>query len=311
MEYKQLGKSELIASRIGFGCWAIGGHGYGNIDDGDSIKSIHHALELGINFFDTADVYGFGHSEEILSKALGHRKKDVIIATKFGVNWNNAGITTKDCSPKRLLTALEGSLRRLNIDCIPLYQIHWPDNKTKIDDVIDTLEKCQIAGKIISYGCSNFSLNLMNSIKNINKITTQQSQFNLLDRQNKDLIQECSNKYKISNIVYGVLARGLLSGKFSANSFFSKNDSRKEDPNFIGERLIKNLKVVELLQYIGLRYSKTPSQIAIRWVLQNVGIDIILLGISKTNQIEEDIEVFNWNLLHQDFSHLSKCIDTL
>ena len=143
MEYKLLGNTDLNVSTIAFGGWAIGGHGYGTVDDEISIKSIREALDLGINFFDTADIYGFGHSEKILSKALDAQRKNVIIATKFGVAWDNNGKTYKDCSPKRIVKALEDSLRRLRIDCISLYQIHWLDNKTPIKDTVEALIKCQ------------------------------------------------------------------------------------------------------------------------------------------------------------------------
>ena len=148
MEYAKLGLSDLRVSRIGFGCWAIGGHGYGKTDDKESIKAIQKALHLGINFFDTADVYGFGHSEEILCKALGSQKDNVIIATKFGVNWDERGNTFYDCSPKRVTEALEGSLRRLKIDCIPVYQIHWYDNVSPILETLEVLKKYQESGKI-------------------------------------------------------------------------------------------------------------------------------------------------------------------
>ena len=308
MEYKQLGKSELIASRIGFGCWAIGGHGYGKVDDQESIRSIHRALELGINFFDTADVYGFGHSEKILSKALGSKIKDVIIATKFGVKWNDLGVTTKDCSPQRLTYALEGSLRRLKLDCIPLYQIHWPDNKSNIDETIDALEKCRSEGKIKYYGCSNFSLGLIESLKKINYIVSQQTQYSIMDRQNDGLILKCNTQYKIANIVYGVLARGFLSGKYSLNTQYHDNDTRKTDINFQGERFNKNIKMVEYLKLISLKYGTSSSQVAIRWILQKIGIDFVLIGIRNSKQIEENVKVFNWELSQSDYTDIENWI---
>ena len=146
----------MTVSRLAFGCWAMGGHGYGTVDDAESIAAVKKALELGINFFDTADVYGFGHSERILSEALDSRRHDVVIATKFGVSWDDSGKTRKDCSPKRLVEALEGSLRRLRVECIPLYQIHWHDGITPVPDLMETLLRCREAGKIRYIGCSNF-----------------------------------------------------------------------------------------------------------------------------------------------------------
>lgn len=161
MEYKKLGHSDIEVSRIGFGCWAIGGHGYGKVDDRDSMLAIQKAVDLGINFFDTADVYGFGHFEEILSKALGSKRHDVVIATKFGVNWDNNGKTFLDCSPGRIETAIDASLRRLKLEMIPLYQIHWYDNVTPLEEVLLQLKRCQEIGKIRYIGLSNFPIALL------------------------------------------------------------------------------------------------------------------------------------------------------
>jgi len=151
MEYRRLGLTGLRISRVGFGCWAIGGHGYGLVTEKDFSAAVKEALDLGINFFDTADVYGFGRSERILAKALGSRRKEVVIATKFGVAWNKQGQTYKDCSPRRAEQALEGSLNRLKIDCIPLYQIHWHDGITPIPEIMQALLKFQWQGWMLFY----------------------------------------------------------------------------------------------------------------------------------------------------------------
>jgi len=174
MEYKKLGETDLEISRIGFGCWAIGGHGYGKVDDNESIEAIKKALDSGINFFDTADVYGFGHSEEILGKALGTQRNDVIIATKFGINWKENGHTFKDCSAKRVVKAVENSLRRLKIDTIPLYQIHWPDPNTTLQETMGALIDCQKSGKIRYIGSSNFNAGLIEQIQKIGRIESLQ-----------------------------------------------------------------------------------------------------------------------------------------
>jgi len=305
MEYKYLGNSKNQLSRIGFGCWAIGGHGYGNISDEESISAVQHALDLGINFFDTADVYGFGHSEEILSKALGNKRHEIFIATKFGVAWDENGKTKKDCSPKYAVKALEASLKRLRIDTIPLYQIHWPDGTTNLDDTLDVLERCQKEGKIKYIGCSNFSSEILESIKNRSKIVSNQSNFNLIERQSYKDIKKYHEDFEINNIVYGVLARGLLSGKYNSNTIFSYNDTRAKDSNFKGQKYKENHKVIELLLGLSKKYEKSASQIAIRWILQNPCIDFVLLGITKTFQVEENIGVFNWALSHEDFHKLS------
>ena len=162
MEFRRLNNTNLEISRIGFGCWAIGGHGYGQVEETDAIAAIRKAVGEGINFFDTADVYGFGQSEKILSKALGHTRHKVVIATKFGVNWNDEGETFKDISAKHVKEAVEASLKRLEIESIPLYQVHWYDGKTPIEETLEVLNKCKKEGKIQNIGVSNFDMDLEN-----------------------------------------------------------------------------------------------------------------------------------------------------
>src|SRR3989338_1247322 len=300
MEYKKLGLTELEISRIGFGCWAIGGHGYGKVDDKASIKAIRKALDLGINFFDTADVYGFGHSEIILSKALSSQRGKVIIATKFGVNWDENGNTFYDCSPKRVVEAVEGSLRRLKIDCIPLYQIHWYDNTTPISETIESLKKCQEAGKIHYIGCSNFSAKLILEVSRISRIETIQFLYNIIQRDLEKDILECVESLKIVSLAYGVLARGLLSGKYDLTTKFGDNDTRSRDKEFQEYQFKNNLQLVEVLKQIGMRYSKTPSHVSIRWALDNPFITCCIVGAKTKEQVAENVLSLDWKLKKGD-----------
>jgi aryl-alcohol dehydrogenase-like predicted oxidoreductase len=300
MEYRKLGLTDLMVSRLGFGCWGIGGHGYGRVSDEESIYAIRKALDLGINFFDTADVYGFGHSEEILSKALGSERKKVVIATKFGVSWDTSGKTFKDCSPKRINEALETSLSRLQLDCVPLYQIHWYDGITPISEIINTLNKCQEAGKIQYIGCSNFPSELILKFLKIQHIKSLQALFNIIEKDFEPDILRFSTEFHMGAIVYGVLARGLLTGKYTLESKFGGNDTRSRDNNFYGERLDRYLKVVDELKRIGRWYHKTPSQVAIRWVLENENITCALTGIKNPKQVEDNIGAIDWRLSQED-----------
>lgn len=300
MEYKQLGLTDLHISRIGFGCWAIGGHGYGKVKDDESIRAVRKALDLGINFFDTADVYGFGHSEEILSRALGLEKKKVVVATKFGVSWDPSGKTFKDCSPKRINEALEASLRRLGLDCVPLYQIHWYDGLTPIPEIMNTLKKCQEAGKIHYIGCSNFSSELLLEFLKVQHIKSLQAPFNIIEKDFEPDILRFSTEFHMGVIVYGVLARGLLTGKYTLESKFGENDTRSKDNNFQGEKANRFLKVAEELKRIGHRYHKSPSQVAIRWVLEHENITCALTGIKTSKQAEDNIRALDWRLSHED-----------
>ena len=300
MEYKRLGSTNLEISRIGFGCWAIGGHGYGSVDDRESIKAIQKALDMGVNFFDTADVYGFGHSEEILGKALGGKRNEVIIATKFGVNWDKNKRTFKDCSPERVVEALEASLRRLKIDCIPLYQIHWHDEKTPIEDVMGTLLKCRDAGKILHIGCCNFSKDLILRASNINRVESYQCLYNLAKRQNEKIIKYSSEELGISVLAYGVIGRGILSAKYNKNSQFGENDTRINDPDFHGARYDKNIFIAEKLSEIGKKYGKSPAQVAIRWVLENPNVTCAITGSKTPEQVAENVDSIGWSLDQND-----------
>ena len=305
MEYQKLGTTNLEVSKIGFGCWAISGHGYGKVDDQESIMAIHKALDLGIIFFDTADVYGFGHSEKILSKALGSLRDKVIIATKFGVAWDENG-TYRDCSSKRVFTALEASLRRLRLDCLPLYQIHWYDGKTPISETMEALEKCQKAGKVRYIGCSNFSSKLVLEANKVQRLQSIQLLYSFAQRDWEAEIRKCFNRLKMGVIVYGVLGRGLFSGKYDLNAKFGQYDTRARDEDFQGQKFEKNLELVNILKKLGMRYGKTPSQVAIRWVLDNPCVTCALTGIKRPEQIAENTAAVGWKLLQEDWEMLAK-----
>lgn len=300
MEYEKLGLTDLEVSRIGFGCWAMGGSRGASVDDSDSIQAVHEALNYGINFFDTADVYGFGHSEEILCKALGNYRNQVVIATKFGVKWDSDGNTSRDCSPARVVEALEGSLRRLKLDCIPLYQIHWPDPKTDLSLTLDALKRMQEAGKIKHIGCSNFPPYMINEIAQIARVESLQAPYNVVDRSiEKEILALCWEN-QISVLVYSPLAQGVLSGKFTESTRFKDADFRSKSANFQGVTYARNLALAEKLKIVGIPYGKSPSQVAIRWILDNPYITCVITGIRKPAQISENIGALDWHLSDDD-----------
>lgn len=311
MEYKKLGLTDLEVSRIGFGCWAIGGHGYGKTDDNESIKAIQKALDLGVNFFDTANIYGFGHSEEILSQALGPHKNKVVIATKFGMRWDNNGNIFKDCSPKRAREALEASLTRLKIDCIPLYQIHWYDNVTPMQRLMETLKMCQEEGKIRYIGCSNFSPELLYEVSKMCRVESLQVGYNITEKKYIEETKKCIDELKVGLIVYNVLARGLFSGKYGVSAKFDTGDTRRKDNNFRGKQFIDNLQLVRLLKQIGSVYKISPSQVAISWVLSNKAITSAIIGMKTAQQVEENVLYINSRLSEQDINIINSFADSL
>jgi len=303
MEYKNLGLTDLKISYIGFGGDPIGGHGWGKVKDKDSIAAIHKALELGINFFDTADIYGLGHSEKILSKALGKHRKKVIIATKLGLKWNHeTKITQRDLSPEHIINAVEGSLRRLRIDRIPLYQIHYPDPKTLIQKTMEVLEKLKKAGKIQYIGCSNFLDKLIDESQKYGRLESLQTSYNILDRKGEKTLFGTCHKFKMSILAYGPLAQGLLTGKYGPNTKFAPNDrrSRQTYKNFHGKRFEASLMILEKIKKIAAKYNKTCTQVALRWILGNPSITTIIVGAKTPEQIEQNVKAIGWTLKPKD-----------
>lgn len=310
MEYLKLSGCELLISRIGFGSWAVGGHGWGKVDDDSSIRTIQTAVDMGINFFDTADVYGFGHSEEILSQALGDMRHSMVIATKFGVTWDEQGKIGRDSSPEYVVKALEDSLRRLRLDAIPIYQIHWPDGKTAVEDTIAALMKCRDQGKIRYLGCSNFPMEMLSRALQAGLVHFSQLPFSLINREQESLVRAITETNQLGVIAYDVLAKGLLTGKFTLSDRFGPDDVRSRDPNFTGERFAKHLELADALGVIGRNYGKTAGQVAIRWVLDTADNMIALTGAKQIQQIIDNAGASEWSLSRSDWEYLSNLTES-
>lgn len=311
MEYTKLESCDLLVSRIGFGCEQLGGFDWGHVDAGDVVEAVHTALDRGVNFFDTADVYGLGRSEEMLAKALGPRRKDVVIATKFGVNWRTnrsrgRAVTFVDCSPRRVIEALEGSLQRLKIDCIPLYQIHWPDPKIPIGSTLDALRRCQKEGKIRYIGCSNFPLGVLAAAVQHGTVSSAQMLYSVIDRAaENDVLPFCKER-NVSVLVYGALARGLLTGKYMPGAEFPANDRRSRLPMFTAGGLADKYLVIKRLQEAAARYEVTPAQVAIRWILENPMVSCAITGVKTSRQIVENVGALGWRLSREDRESIAR-----
>ena len=308
MEYVQLGSSEYLISRLGLGCWALGGHGYGIVDDRDSIAMIREAVDFGVNFFDTADTYGFGHSESVIAKALGGSRQNMVIATKFGVRWDDTGVFGKDIRPSYLVEALENSLRRLKMEKLPLYQIHWPDGKTKIEDTMAALVRCQEAGKIDQIGCCNVSIMDIDAAQNIAPLSSYQCRYNLVDRNSFRMAEKLHREYKITILPYEVLGRGLFSGKHKQGDSFGKADTRQVDPNFSDKNLYKMKNLLNLLTVIGNKHGVKPAQVAICWVLGQEFVGSALVGCKTVEQLSENIAATQFQLEVEDRAALNEIV---
>ena len=274
------------------------------MDDRESIVAVHRALDLGVNFFDTADVYGLGHAEEVLGQALRARKHEAIVATKFGVRWDEQGKTTRDLTPTRVVEALEGSLRRLDLERIDLYQIHWHDQRTPIEETIDALKKCQENGKVRYVGCCNFSIALVAEAQKYGRLESLQLPYSLAERDYENTIRYCAEQFKVTILCYNPLAQGLFTGKYGRYSSFGDTDLRLRSHLFDGKNLEANLVRLERLKLISEHYGRTPSQVAIRWILDTIPAACAITGIKSTRQIEENVGAFTWRLSMADLEFL-------
>ncbi len=297
MEYRKLGNSNLEVSEIGYGAWGIGGAPFWkNEGNQSSLNSIKKAYDLGINFFDTAPVYGFGHSEELIGKALKPVRDKVIIATKCGLRWDKEtlGSIRKDASRVSILEEIDQSLKRLDTDVIDLYQVHWPDVETGQEETMDTLLELQAKGKIRHIGVSNYSSEQIKDCIKYGEIASLQPEFSLLAREIQSGTVSVCLENNIGIIAYSPLGSGVLTGKYNKNTNFKDWRSKGIIGTFTGEGFFKNIEKVDRLKEIADIENKTCGQIAINWVLRQAGITTALVGVKNPAQVEENLKAVGW-----------------
>jgi aryl-alcohol dehydrogenase-like predicted oxidoreductase len=297
MEQIAIGKSGLTGSRIGLGTWAIGGWMWGGTDEATSIATIRAAVERGITLIDTAPVYGFGRSEEIVGKALaaGGLRKDVTIATKVGIAWRN-GAPYRDGRRQRIRQEIEDSLRRLRTDVIDLYQVHWPDLQTPLEETARALEDLQRQGKIRALGVSNFSPVQMEAFRAVANIDAVQPPYNLFEREIDADVLPYARASGLTVLSYGALCRGLLSGRMRAETTFDPGDLRRVDPKFQGARYRQYLAAVaRLSQFAREHFDRSVLALALRWVLDQ-GPTIALWGARRPDQLGAVREIEGWRI---------------
>jgi aryl-alcohol dehydrogenase-like predicted oxidoreductase len=297
MEQIKIGTSGLTTSRIGLGTWAIGGWMWGGTDEAQSIATIRSAVERGVTLIDTAPVYGFGHSEEIVGKALaeGSLRDKVQIATKVGVGWKD-GDLYRDSRPARIRKEIEDSLRRLKTDVIDLYQVHWPDLETPIAETARTLEDLRREGKIRAIGVSNYSPAQMDAFRAAAKLDAVQSPYNLFEREIDADVLPYAKRTELTVLSYGALCRGLLSGRMTIQSKFQGDDLRKVDPKFQGDRFRQYISAVEEFKKLAHeRFGKSVLALAVRWVLDQ-GPTIALWGARNPSQLDPVSEIEGWHI---------------
>jgi aryl-alcohol dehydrogenase-like predicted oxidoreductase len=309
METIAVSTTNLRVSRIGLGTWAMGGWMWGGADDDASIATIHRALDQGITLIDTAPVYGQGHSEEVVGRALAGKRAGVVIATKVGLAWNDQGQPHRDASRARILKEVEDSLKRLQTDYIDIYQVHWPDPATPIEETAEAMRSLFDAGKIHAIGVSNFSPEQIDRFRGVAPLHTMQPPYNLFERgADKDALPYAV-EHSVTTLTYGVLCRGLLSGSMAASTTFSGDDLRRVDPKFSQPRFGEYLRAVARLDDLARRrFGKRVIDLAIRWTLDQPGVGAVLWGARRPDQLDAAGGAFDFQLEPADFAEVERIL---
>jgi aryl-alcohol dehydrogenase-like predicted oxidoreductase len=309
LEYRAFGKTGIQISAIGFGCWEIGG-GYGSIEETEFVKAVNRALDLGLNSFDTAEAYGFGASEKSLAKALGGRRKEAIITTKFGVGYPDAAPSYRDSSRKRVMASIEKSLQALNTDYVDVYLIHWPDRSIPFEEPMGALDELVQQGKVRAVGLSNFKLEEIKTCVKTRPIDIVQYCWNMFDRRMQTEIFPYCRANNIGVMAYGSLAYGMLTGTFNEEMTFGKDDWRSKRGQllninlfqhlFAADHFLKNLRAIEELKAMAKRYGKSLPQFALRWTLSNPVISTALVGCRNPREVDDNVGALGWSISDED-----------
>lgn len=291
MQRRQLGNSDLHITRLGIGAWAIGGGGWngsmGPQNESDSIPAIHAALDYGLNWVDTAALYGLGHSEAVVAEALRGRRQRPYVFTKCERVWDASGTIGARLKAASIRKECEDSLCRLQVDTIDLYQIHWPEPDEDIEEGWTELARLKQEGKVRYIGVSNFDVSQMKRAQAIAAITSLQPPYSLVTRQIEKEILPFALEQNIGVIVYSPMSAGLLTGAMTRERVlsFAAEDWRRNLPNFQEPRLSRNLKLVESLRAIGNRRGRTPGEVAIAWTLKNPAVTGAIVGFRNPQQV--------------------------
>ncbi len=310
MEFYQ---NEIInkdMTRVALGTWSIGGWLWGGSDVKAAEETILKSLEMGINTIDTAPVYGFGLSEELVGKVVkefGNRDK-LIIATKCGLDWKD-GKVFRNSSKERIFKEIKDSLRRLQVDYIDIYQVHWPDDNVPYEETAEAMLKLYEEGKILQIGTSNYNVEQMKRFKSSAPLHSNQPPYNMFEREIRtDILPFCKDN-GIMTLAYGAICRGLLSGKMEKDRKFVGDDIRIKDPKFNSPKFEQYLDIVKKLDnYAMEHFGKNVLALAIRWILDK-GVEIALWGARKPEQLEPLNDIFGWKLSEEDFKEIEKILE--
>lgn len=286
VRYKRLGKNGPEVSVIGYGGWSIGKEGWGNVSEKEAARTVELALEAGINLFDTAPIYGRGHSEELLGELLAPRRKQVIIATKCGLTWESGGKVYHDLSPGAIRREVEESLGRLKSDYLDLYQIHWPDSDTPLEESFAELNRLHEEGLIRYIGVSNFSAPQLKEACTLGDVVSLQAKYNLLEREAEAELLPLCKEMGLGFIAYSPLAQGLLTGAIGADYRLSKRDIRKFNPLFSDKELFH-----QQLDFIGSGEGPILKR-ALSFLFENEGVTSSIIGVTRVKHFKENLQIF-------------------
>jgi len=312
LQKRQLGNTDMHITPVGFGAWALGGgdwvYSWGPQDDKESIAAIHHSLDLGINWIDTAAGYGLGHSEEVVGQTLAGMSERPYVFTKCSLVWNEKGEFTPSLKRDSIRRECEDSLRRLKMDCVDLYQIHWPNPDVEIEEGWATLAELQKEGKTRWIGVSNFSVDQMKRSQAIAPINTLQPPYSLIRPEVESEILPFCEKNNIGVIVYSPMYSGLLTGKMTAERIknMPPDDWRQRDPEFLSPKLEKNLEIVAALSEIGKRHGVEPGVVAIAWTLRLSAVTAAIVGVRRPSQVDGIYPSINFRLSTQEIDRLNQ-----
>ncbi|HPY52324.1 MAG TPA: aldo/keto reductase [Sedimentisphaerales bacterium] len=313
MQKRKLGDTDMPLTTVGLGTWAMGGpwqFGWGPQDDEEALGAILAALDRGINWIDTAPVYGLGHSEELVGQALRQTKHRPYIATKCGLLWNEKKEKVPCLKPESIRRECHASLQRMGIETIDLYQMHWPDPDEGVERAWEEMARLVDEGKVRYIGVSNYSIAQLERIRRIHPPASLQPPYSMLHGEaEEELLPYCA-QHHMGVVVYSPMQRGLLTGKFSHERLaaLAPDDHRRRHPDFQEPRFSATLELVEQLKKIARRHGRTCSQLAISWVLRRREVTAAIVGARRPDQIEETVQASGWNLSEDDVEEIERLL---
>lgn len=309
MERRKIRNTDLSVSPLVMGGCPLGGHGWGEVSRTNLVNAVRHAIDVGINFFDTSDTYGLGESERVIADALGNSRHDVVIATKFGVVVGG-GKTVYDNSRAHAVRALEASLARLKRDYVDLFLVHYRDGVTPLEEIAETMELLKAQGKIRYAGLSNVHARDVDELARMGEhpFVVVQNEYSLATRKNEGDLVQFRDEFNATPMTWGSLGQGILSGKYGKDVHFESNDrrSRAVYENFYGEKLERNLRIVEVLREIASARKKSISSVAIRWILDYLIDSVVVVGAKTPDQVAQNAEAMGWTLTVDEINKLEK-----